>query len=240
MEKILWVVGYQNLATFAAAATRIGATGVAIRTDNDLAKAIGLFHARRIKVYGWRWPSARRDDALREAERVARAFDADMDGYYVDPEGEKGKHYDWDRPGLEALADEFCAAVSAASKGRVFGVTSHYRARAIFPNLPWNNFFQRASVFLPQAYWRVPQGPIGRGIPAENYARAIAAWGAAGAERARIVPMAGEIALAKPPEIAEYADAAARHGIGALHFYTYDGNVDPAVWSAIAALQPRP
>jgi hypothetical protein len=62
------------------------------------------------------------------------------------------------------------------------------------------------------------------------------AWVAAGAERSRIVPMAGEIALAQAAKISAYALAAARHGVAALHFYAYGVDVPQAVWDAIAAL----
>lgn len=236
MEKILWVVDYDNVQTFAKAALQAGATGVAIRTDNDLATALKVFHGKGIKVYGWRWPSAQRDAAMREADRVATAFHSGLDGYYVDPEGEPGQPYDWNRPGLEGLADDFCSAIVDASEGRVFGVTSHYRAKAVFAQLPWSTFFRHAGVFLPQAYWRVAGGTVGTGVPADNYDKAIAAWSAAGAPRAQIVPMAGELALVRPSELAAYARAADKHGVRQLHFYTYEKQVPSATWAAIAAL----
>jgi len=236
MEKILWVVNYDNVQTFAKVAVHTGATGVAIRTDNDLGRALDVFHALGIKVYGWRWPSAQRDAAMREADRVATAFHGGLDGYYIDPEGEPGQPYDWDRDGLDALADEFCTAITQASEGRVVGVTSHYRAKAVFRRLPWATFFRHADVFLPQAYWRVAGGPVGSGRPADNYLAAIESWAAAGAERARIVPMAGEVARVRPPELAEYAQAARQQAVNALHFYAFGPQVPPAVWSAIAAL----
>ena len=235
MEKMLWVVACKDMQAFARTATRVGVTGVAIRTDNNMAEALHVFHDRGIKVFGWRWPSAQADAAMREADRVATAFHAGLDGYYADPEGEPGKPWNWNQRGLDGLAEKFCAAITAAADGRPFGVTSHYRAKAIFPNLPWAAFFRHADVLLPQAYWRVAGGTVGHGVPAENYARAIEAWAAAGAERASIVPMAGEIALARQAEIGEYVDAAAAHAVKALHFYTYGADVPMAVWDAIAA-----
>ena len=57
-DKILWVVNYDKLSDFVAEASAAKVTGVAIRTDNDLDAAITAFHAKNIKVYGWRWPSA--------------------------------------------------------------------------------------------------------------------------------------------------------------------------------------
>lgn len=233
MEKILWVVNYDDVQEFSGIAREVGATGVAIRTDNSLRRAIDVFHPLGIKVFGWRWPSAKRDAAMREAEKAAAAFANGMDGYFVDPEGEPGATYDWNQRGLDALAREFCATVSSASAGRIFGVTSHYRAKAIFPHLPWHEFFRHTNVLLPQAYWRVAQGTVGHGIPADNYDKSIDFWTTAGGTRSQIVPMAGEIALAKPSEILEYVDAAKAHNVQALHFYAYNEHVPPPVWDAI-------
>lgn len=237
MEKILWVVKYDNVQTFAETAARVGASGVAIRTDNDLGTALKVFHDLGIKVHGWRWPSAQRDAAMREADRVATALHLGLDGYYVDPEGEPGKSYDWNQNGLAALADEFCDAIKQASQGKVFGVTSHYKANVVFPRLPWAAFFRHADVLLPQAYWKVENGTVGRGIPSENYLKAIQFWTAAGGSRARIVPMAGELASVRPAEIADYAHTAAQQNIDQLHFYTYEARVRPEVWAAIAGIK---
>lgn len=237
MEKILWVVQYDNVQSLAKTAEQAGATGVAIRTDNDLGTALQVFHGKGIKVYGWRWPSAQRDAAMREADRAATAFHRGLDGYYVDPEGEPGAPYDWDRKGLETLADDFCTAVTQASGGKVFGITSHYKAKATFPQLPWAVFFRHAHLFLPQAYWRTEDGPVGRAIPSENYLSAIQHWKAAGAPRAGIVPMAGELARVRPSEIAEYGRVAAQQNVRQLHFYAYQAGIQPAVWTAIAALK---
>ena len=83
-EKILWVVNYDQLSAFLTQAVAIGATGVAIRTDNDIAGAIPRFHQKGIKVFGWRWPSAMRDAAMKEANKVVGLYQQGMDGYYVD------------------------------------------------------------------------------------------------------------------------------------------------------------
>jgi hypothetical protein len=236
MHKILWVVNYNDVQAFARAARHMGATGVAIRTDNNLAQALDVFHGIGMQVFGWRWPSAQHDSAMREADKVASAFHAGLDGYFADPEGAPGYPWDWDRSGLEVVAEQFCAAITAAAQGKPFGVTSHFRAKEIFPHLPWATFFRHADVFLPQAYWRVAGGPVGKGIPSENYGKAISAWSAAGATPSRIVPMAGEIALAQPAEIADYGKAALRHRVKDLHFYAHRPQVSGAVWEAIAAL----
>lgn len=237
MEKILWVVKYANVQTFAKTAVQAGVAGVAIRTDNDLDTALQVFHDKGIKVYGWRWPSAQRDAAMRETDRVTTAFHHGLDGYYVDPEGQAGASYDWDQNGLASLADDFCTAIKQASGGKVFGVTSHFRANAIFPKLPWAAFFRHADLFLPQAYWRTENGPVGHAIPSENYLKAIQYWKAAGASGSRIVPMAGELASVSPSEIAEYAHTAAQQNVDQLHFYTCETSVKPAVWDAIAGLK---
>lgn len=75
-----------------------------------------------------------------------------MDGYYVDPEGVPGKPYEWDQPGLAAVADRFCRTVSQAAAGKPFGVTSDYRADSIYPSLPSQTFFTYVTKLLPQAY----------------------------------------------------------------------------------------
>lgn len=234
-EKILWVVHYDNVNDFIAQAQNAGATGVAIRTDNNMVKAIQRFHDVGIKVFGWRWPSAKRDPAMNEANKVAALLQAGLDGYYVDPEGEPGKSYDWNLPGLDQLAHDFCTTIKSAAPDKILGVTSHYRAKQLFKNLPWKAFFDHADVLLPQSYWRVEGGVVGHGIPADNYQRGIDAWTAAGGTAARIVPMAGEIALVKAAEIAQYALAAEAAGRRELHYYTATGSVSDAVWAAIKA-----
>ena len=233
MEKNLWVVHYDDVQEFARIAQEVGATGVAIRTDNNLRRAIEVFHPIGIKVFGWRWPSAKRDAAMHEAKIAVAAFADGMDGYFVDPEGESGATYDWNQRGLDSLAREFCATVSSASEGRIFGVTSHYRAKDIFPHLPWHEFFHYANVLVPQAYWRVAQGTVGHGIPSDNYEKSIDFWTTAGGIRSQIEPMAGEIALAKPSEILEYVNAAKAHNVRARHFYAYNEHVPQPVWNAI-------
>ncbi len=236
IEKILWVVNYDNLDEFVATATRARVTGVAIRTDNDVATAIEEFHDVGIQVYGWRWPSAKRDPAMKEAAKVVDLFAKGLDGYYVDPEREPGKPYDWDRSGLDKLAKEFCEKVKEAAGDKVFGVTSHYRGKIIFPKLPWVAFFERATVFLPQAYWRTSGGVVGHGIPADNYRVSLNFWKKSGAPAERIVPMAGEIAYSTAAQISEYAAEASAQGISQLHFYTAEDGVKDAVWDAIAKL----
>jgi hypothetical protein len=231
-EKYLWLVQYASITKVIQQATTAGISTLVIRTDNDLGTAITLGHAAGLQVYGWRWPSALRSSAMNEAAIATRFFAAGMDGYIVDPEGAPGKPYDWDQPGLESLADSFCQMVTEAAAGRPFGVTSHYLAAAVFPHLPWSTFVGYADLLLPQAYWRVTGGVVGHGDPAENYARALAAWGKLTANSSVIVPMAGELAQVTGPEIATYAAQAAAAG-QPCHFYEYTETLSDTIWTAM-------
>ena len=232
-ERVLWVVSYNSLSQFIARAVAANATAVAIRTSNNMPAAIDAAHAANLKIYGWRWPSARPGPALEEADRAALFLNRGMDGYFVDPEGHEGHSDDWDQHGLAQLATDFCARVKEAAGTKPLGVTSHYRAAAIFPRLPWGAFFQHADVLLPQAYWRVEKGVVGHGDPAENYDRSINEWVEAGGEQAKIQPMAGELLRVTGSEISEYASAAQNAGIRDLHFYTDETGIAAGVWDAV-------
>ena len=234
MDKVLWVVNYNSLSKFLQRALAAKVTAVAIRTDNDIAQAINPFHNAGLKVYGWRWPSAQKNSAMAEAHKAATLLTNGMDGYFADPEGEPGKPFDWDQPGLDQLADDFCTAIKSAAGGKPLGVTSHYLGKKVFPNLPWASFFQHADVFLPQAYWRVAGGVVHHGKPAENYRTSIQAWIQTGAVQGKIQPMAGELVHVSGPEIGQYAAEATTEGVSVLHFYTDENGVAPAVWNAIA------
>jgi hypothetical protein len=240
MEKVLWVVKYNRFEDFLRRAVDVGATAVAIRTDNDIAAVMPKFHANDLKVYGWRWPSATQSVAMREADHACDLLRQGMDGYYVDPEGEQGASYDWDQPGLEGVAEAFCKKITDAAPGKPFGVTSHYKGSATFPHIPWRSFFKYATVLLPQAYWRVTGGVVGHGKPKENYDKSIQAWVATGGDKAKIVPMAGELAQVTAAEIGQYAEAAAAANISELHFYTHEPAVKEAVWQAIAQISGSP
>lgn len=233
-EKVLWVVQYDDAADFVAKAVAVKATVVAIRTDNNLLKAIPLFRKDKIKVYGWRWPSAMRDAAMKEAEKVVGLFINGLDGYYVDPEGAPGKPWDWDQKGLDVLAGDFCRTILAEAAGRPFGTTSHYRAAKVFANLPWKTFFKYSTALLPQAYWRSEVGVIGHGIPDDNYRVAIDFWSQAGGDSKLIAPMAGELAQSTAGEIDSYVKAANEFGMHDLHFYACSEKVKVAVWNAVA------
>jgi hypothetical protein len=236
-KKVLWVVNYNKLSWFVERATFVKATAVAIRTDNDLEKAIPAFHDKGIQVYGWRWPSAKRDAAMREADKVVGLLAKGLDGYYVDPEGDPGKPYDWEQNGLEKLAEDFCKAITKSDPAKSFGTTSHYRGKRTFGKLPWASFFKYSTVFLPQAYWRFEGGIIGHGIPEDNYRNSINFWAETGAPKDKIVPMAGALPYVTAAEIKAYVKEAKSQGIASLHFYNAAEDVKPGVWNALAAAE---
>jgi hypothetical protein len=171
---------------------------------------------------------------MREAREAVELFAHGLDGYYVGPEAAPGQATcDWDRPGLADLATRFCETVSSAANGRPFGVTSHYRAMARHPHLPWAAFFAHATVLLPRACWRSADATVGHGDPADYYATSIALWESAGAEHDLIVPMAGELDKVTAAEIRAYAAKATSEGVEDLHFYADQPSVKPAVRAAV-------
>ncbi|MBB6487743.1 hypothetical protein [Rhizobium lusitanum] len=233
-SKVLWVVNYDRLDDFYAKAIDVGATAVAIRSDNNLATAIAKFHGAGLKVYGWRWPSSQTDACMKEAAKIADLFgNYGLDGYFVDPEGAPGKPYDWDRPGLAGLAADFMNTLRAAGPDLRLGVTSHYLAKFCFPNIPWSAFFERADVYLPQSYWRSTEGIIGHGDPADNYNVGIDRWKKTGAAVAKIVPMGGELGSTTAKDLNAYVAAANAQSIGELHFYASESAVKQTVWDAV-------
>src|SRR5271165_778172 len=218
-EKVLWVVNYRRLQDFIDRSIAVGATAVAVRTDNDVATAIPRLHEKGIRIYGWRWPSAQRDPAMREADGAADLLAKGLDGYFADPEGARGKPFDWDQSGLEQLAEDFCTRITSAAPEKPFGTTSHYRADKVFPKLPWRTFFKHSSILLPQAYWRSDEGTIGHG-PSDNYRVSLDCWVQAGGDPGKIVPMAGELAHVSGTEIDAHVQEANAQSITRLHFYT--------------------
>lgn len=239
--KILWTVHVPDLHSFQNRAEEVGASAVAVRTDFDnFHDAIPAFHDAGIRILGWRFPSTVRDRALAQAQHVVDLMELGLDGFIADPESDPNPHLNWDQSGLEDLAREFCETIRSRFPAKLFGTTSHFRARRVFPNLPFGVFISNSDEVYPQAYWRVQTDhgprPVSGGKPAPNYAEALDAWREAGADPGTIVPMAGEIAVVTREEIAAYGAAAATHGIEQLHFYTADDPVPDAVWQAIAAL----
>ena len=233
-EKILWVVDYNSLPQFIQRAVAARVTAVAVRTSNNMPDAIAAAHAANLKIYGWRWPSAQTNGAMAEANRAATLLTQGMDGYFADPEGEPGQPFDWNKPGLDNLANQFCTTIKSAAGTKPLGVTSHFLAKQRFPNLPWAAFFQHADILLPQAYWRVAEGPVHHANPVENFRDSIQAWIQAGGAREKIQPMAGELRRVSGAEIGQYVGEARAQGIATLHFYTDEPGIDPGVMAAIA------
>ena len=234
-DKILWANDVGSIDHFIQRAASANATAVAIRTrnSNNIPAAIVAAHAANLKIYGWRWPSAQPTAAMAEADRAVTFLNQGMDGYFVDPEGDPGKPWNWDQTGLDNLARDFCTRVKQAAGTKPLGVTSHYRAKQVFTKLPWMAFFENADVLLPQAYWRTADGKIGNGNPTENYQRSIQAWAQAGGTQEKIVPMAGELRRVNPTEINAHVSAAQGAGITTLHFYTDEPGISSGVWDAI-------
>jgi hypothetical protein len=149
-RKVLWIVSMNTDAletAFAKHALAIGATAVCIRTSSTrLPDTIKRFHDIGIKVYAWRWPSATKAGAQKEADNVADdLIPAGLDGYVVDPESDKaGAANDWNRTELAPLAAQFCATIKrAAPASFVFGTTSgcSYPSPKMKPKIPWKEFF---------------------------------------------------------------------------------------------------
>jgi hypothetical protein len=249
-RKILWIVGMNADAAerqLSKHALAIDATAVCIRTSSTrMPDAIKRFHDLGMKVYAWRWPSARRASAMKEANNVAsNLIPGGLDGYIVDPESDKkGASNDWNDKSLAPLAADFCKLITdAAPKSFVFGTTSGcaYPAAGQKPNIPWKEFFTASDVLLPQTYWRWTNpetGQVGQkingGRPDAAIAKAMPSWTDKGLGKP-IVPMAGEIDVVTADELTAYGAALAKMGVKEGHFYT-DGDIPVANLAAMKAL----
>ena len=256
-SKVLWVVGMADSAAESRLlqhAQTAGIGTVCIRSTNQrLPDAIGRFHDKGIKVHAWRWPAVQASTAVHhfatdEANFVVdKLIPAGLDGYMVDPESETGRAVDdWNKTSLAPLAKDFCARIKegAAAAGLVnfrFGTTSgcSYPNPNNRPNIPWREFAAASDVLLPQSYWRVAtdSGPAtaNGGTPQKAIARGLASWGLIAGGKP-IVPMAGEIDLDTPVEIAAYGAEMQSKGITEGHFYADAANVQASIFAAIAAL----
>jgi hypothetical protein len=249
--KFLWIVNMNSDAVetaFSKHALAIGATGVCIRTSSTkFPSTIKRFHDIGMKVYAWRWPPASQAGALKEANNVAgNLIPAGLDGYIVDPESDKaGAANDWNRPGLGPLATQFCNTIkNAAGNSFVFGTTSGcaYPAPNMKPNIPWKAFFTASDVLLPQTYWRWTNPSTGQagqkingGTPAKAIAKGVPSWKAVPPNRP-IVPMAGEVDVVTPAEIADYGAELTTMNIKEGHFYTDNGKIPVPNLAAMQAL----
>jgi hypothetical protein len=250
-SKVLWIVDMNSESAETALAKHalaIGATAVCIRTSSTrLPAAIKRFHDIGIKVFAWRWPSASKTRAEKEAKNVAKKLiPAGLDGYIVDPESDKaGAVNDWNRAQLAPLAARFCDIIkNAASAGFVFGTTSgcSYPAPNMKPHIPWKEFFAASDVLLPQTYWRWTNPSTGKrgqkingGTPAAAFDKGVPAWTAQSLGK-RIVPMAGEVDVVTEQEIAAYGAALEKMGVKEGHFYTDNGKIPVVNLAAIKSL----
>jgi hypothetical protein len=236
-QKTLWVVSAPSIDVFVAKAKAVGATSIAVRTDNDVASAITKGHAAGLTVFGWRWPLSSQAGAMKEANSTAALFSKGLDGYYMDIEGakdpktKKSLPFDWDQPGLEAVATQFCQTLKTAAAGKPLGLTSHYRAAAVYPSIPWSTFAKFSDVFLPQSYWNSTEGIIGHGDPADNYDRGILAWSSI-LHTVPVVPMGGELGSSTASQVGVYVGKAKSSG-RPRHYYTHDKTVAADVWTAV-------
>lgn len=250
-QKILWTVNINSDAAetlFAKHALAINATGVCIRTSaTQLPDAIKRFHDLGLKVYAWRWPSAKKTACLAEATAVAtELIPAGLDGYIADPESDKkGANNDWNDASLAPLAAEFCKTIlDAAPNSFVFGTTSGcaYPAPNMKPNIPWKEFFTASNTLYPQCYWRWTNPDTGQrgqkingGTPQNAINKGVPAWQAKSLGKP-IVPMAGEVDVVTEDEIAAYGQALANMGVTEGHFYTDNGKISVPNLAAMKAL----
>jgi hypothetical protein len=250
-RKFLWIVNMNTDAAetaFSKHALAIDATGVCIRTSSTrFPDTIKRFHDLGMKVFAWRWPSASKASALKEAQNVAtKLIPARLDGYIVDPESDKaGASNDWNRSELAPLAAEFCATIKAAAPASfVFGTTSGcaYPAQNMKPKIPWKEFFTASDVLLPQTYWRWTNPETGQagqknngGSPAAAFAKGVPAWKAKSLGKL-IVPMAGEVDVVKEDEIAPYGVELQKMNVTEGHFYTDNGKIPVINLAAMKAL----
>jgi hypothetical protein len=254
-SKTLWIVGMKQAADEArllAHAKSAKATVVCIRTTNPrLPGAINRFRAEGIEVFGWRWPACKPTNAsvhyyaLDEADYVVeKLIPAGLNGYVVDPESDNDKaKNDWDDAKYAPLAAEFCKRIKQGAvntAGFSFAVTSGCEQPKNNKHIPWHEFVSASDVLLPQAYWRhtnqhgVPEDIHG-GTPVAAINRAFAAWSPIAAGKP-MIPMAGEIDLVTPAEIAAHGAEMKARNLRALHFYADVGAVTAPVLTAIATL----
>jgi hypothetical protein len=266
--KVLWIVSLEDAddeALFTQHAVDANIDTVCIRTDSPMFPGIiGRFHTRGKAVWAWRWPGVIPSGtgtyyALRQAEYVANTLiPAGLDGYIVDPESDKegaNDHRrdsnDWNQKALAPIARQFCSAIKNAAQGRkfLFGTTSGCAYPTGKPDIPWTDFFNASDALYPQCYWRMTVHDdklnkdvpidINGGTPTKAIARGLPAWKPVSMGKP-IIPMAGEIDLATPQEIAEYGRQLLAMNVNEAHFYAdiADPNkgVPAAVFAAIKAL----
>jgi hypothetical protein len=255
--KFLWVVSTGTLTPKMilqhARASKVQA--ICLRTSNrDMPAMIAKFHEAGLRVYGWRWPAVVRMQrspshyfALDEAHFVAQTLlPAGLDGYIVDPESDNpGDVDDWNHEALAPLAREFCRIIKtgAADAGHAdfrFGITSgvNFPTTGGKPHIPWTEFIEASDVVYPQSYWRWRRPHDAKvenlhgGKPGKAVALGHGVWSNVATGKP-IVPIAGELDVITPHEIAAYGAACLKTG-SELHFYADTPSVPAANYRAIA------
>jgi hypothetical protein len=258
-RKVLWIVSYdKNPASFHQHVEAAGIDTVCIRTTaTQLPGAIAQFHAQHKTIWAWRWPGTKVATgygphyfAPEEAKYVAETLiPAGLDGYISDPESnDDQKPNDWNQKEvngikLSKLAKDLWSVIKAAAKGKTFhcGVTSgwDFPADTQKPILPWNEFITPVDAVYPQTYWRITghHGVVQRfgGQPAVGCHKCVPIWQKV-SQGKPIIPMAGEIDLVTPAEIAAYGAAITSMNLTEAHFYADIPEVKPEVLAAIKAL----
>lgn len=237
-RKVLWAVNINTASAenrLFAHAQAIAADAVCVRTTSSrFTPVIARFHAAGMKVYGWRWPAVRPTTAaphyyaIDEANFVAQHLvPQGLDGYIADPESEgPGQLNDWNDQQHRPLARQFCSIIKTAGGAAfAFGVTSGCAFPTSRPNLPWAEFVSASDALFPQTYWRARLGANGAptsingGNPNAAIQRGLTSWGPI-AQGRPIVPMAGEIDVVTPAELAAYGAKCTQLGSVGRHFYT--------------------
>lgn len=250
-KKCLWIVNMDTAsqeARLVRHAKAAGITTLCIRTSSSrLPSSILVLKQAGFEVYAWRWPSVHSAKTMAEATQVATLLiPAGLDGYIVDPESDghaangHGSN-DWDQRGLERLATDFCQTITqAGGPNFMFGTTSgcNYPAPSGKPNIPFSVFFAFSQRLFPQTYWIADLGGtirINGKTPTKAFQRGMAAW-TPPSHGKPIIPMAGEIGLVTPAEIAEYGGLLTKAHTTEAHFYVDGDDVSDAVLAAIAVL----
>jgi hypothetical protein len=248
-RKVLWIVNMNTDAAetaFAKHALACGANTVCIRTSSKrLPGAVARFKELGMSVYAWRWPSVIPARTRAEADLVAKELiPAGLGGYIVDPESDGPGSNDWNQEGLDDLAEQFCSTIRTAARGKSFvlGTTSGctYPSARGKPDIPWATFFSASDILLPQTYWRWTNSTgkvqdINGGTPGKAIQSGLNAWKSK-ADGKPILPMAGEIDVITPDEIARYGAKLSSLGVAEAHFYTDNGKIPVRNLAAVQAL----
>jgi hypothetical protein len=135
------------------------------------------------------------------------------------------------------------------------GMTSHARGFTNYPQIPWKPFIDVSDTLYPQTYWRYDAGSNGQqlctnenpdpvthqnaGTPSQAVINGFPDYKSKGLP---IVPIAGEIACARPGEMTAFGQLVAQRHLAEAHFYVDADETTfnaPDVLAEIKALQGR-